>query len=93
MHLLIISRSVSVVWIRGCRKYVTRMLSDLLQNLLLDVLMNMAKGVKLKVGGGADAKGRNGRHSYVRRSGEVVGIIKLVKLWHAIGHSVRETLI
>jgi hypothetical protein len=45
------------------------------------------------VGGGADVKRRNGRHSYVRRSGEIVGIIKLVKLWHVIGHSVREILI
>lgn len=52
------------------------------------VLMRMGKAVKLDVGGGADACGRNTEESYVKRAREMRGIIKLVLLWHAIGHTV-----
>jgi hypothetical protein len=47
----------------------------------------MSKEVKLQVGGGADGTGRNCAKSYLKRKNEVAGIIKLVKLWHAIGHT------
>lgn len=51
--------------------------------------MKMGKVVKLELGGGADASGRNTKASYRTRPGELTGIIKLVMLWHAIGHPVR----
>jgi hypothetical protein len=50
--------------------------------------MQMGQNVKLAIGG-ADLNGRNAAESYIKREGELVGCIKLVKLWHAIGHSVR----
>ena len=59
---------------------------------MYDNLMTMAKGVNLKLGGGADAAGRDNCDSYVKRPGEVVGIIKLVKMWHAIGNTVSYFL-
>lgn len=49
----------------------------------------MGRVVKLELGGGADCSGRNTKESYCTRPGELTGIIKLVMLWHAIGHSVR----
>lgn len=49
--------------------------------------MKMGRNVKLSIGG-ADMNGRNAAESYVEREGELVGCIKLVKLWHAIGHTV-----
>jgi hypothetical protein len=55
---------------------------------MFDVLMTMGKAVKLQTGGGADQNGRNTLESYVVRGGELAGIIKLVTVWHAIGHSV-----
>lgn len=48
----------------------------------------MGETVKLTIDG-ADLNGRNSADSYVVREGELVGCIKLVKLWHAIGHTVR----
>jgi hypothetical protein len=51
--------------------------------------MQMGRNVKLTIGG-ADLNGRNAADSYVDREGELVGCIKLVKLWHAIGHTVRN---
>lgn len=48
----------------------------------------MGKHVKLELGGGADRSGRNAKKSYRIRRGELSGIIKLVLLWHAIGHPV-----
>lgn len=48
----------------------------------------MAQGVKLQVGGGADGSGRNAHDFYVVQKNEVRGIIKLVNVWHAIGHRV-----
>lgn len=51
--------------------------------------MKMGKVVKLELGGGADGSGRNTKESYRTRPGELSGIIKLVMLWHAIGHPVR----
>lgn len=50
--------------------------------------MQMGRNVKLTIGG-ADLNGRNAPDSYMKRKGELVGCIKLVKLWHAIGHTVR----
>lgn len=50
--------------------------------------MTMGCTVKLEIGGGADGLGRNTQDSYVIRKGEISGIIKLVLLWHPIGHSV-----
>jgi len=47
----------------------------------------MGRNVKLAISG-ADLNGRNSAESYVDREGELVGCIKLVKLWHAIGHTV-----
>jgi hypothetical protein len=55
---------------------------------MFDVLMTMGNAVKLQRGGGADQSGRNSCESYVIREGELAGIIKLVTVWHAIGHSV-----
>jgi hypothetical protein len=55
---------------------------------LSQVLMQMGLNVNLTIGG-ADLNGRNAADSYVNRKGELVGCIKLVKLWHAIGHTVR----
>ena len=52
------------------------------------MLMQMGRNVTLTIGG-ADKKGRNAAESYVKREGELVGCIKLVKIWHAIGHTVR----
>lgn len=49
--------------------------------------MKMGQNVKLTISG-ADTSGRNAPESYVERDGELVGCIKLVKLWHAIGHTV-----
>jgi len=54
--------------------------------------MKMGQNVKLTISG-ADLKGRNTAQSYVQRDGELVGCIKLVKLWHAIGHTVRLAVI
>lgn len=54
--------------------------------------MKMGQNVKLTISG-ADLKGRNAAQSYVQRDGELVGCIKLVKLWHAIGHTVRLAVI
>lgn len=51
------------------------------------MLMQMGHNVKLNISG-ADINGRNAAKSYVERDGELVGCIKLVKLWHAIGHTV-----
>ena len=59
-----------------------------LQERLFQVLMHMGRNVNLTIGG-ADLNGRNTAESYVEREGELVGCIKLVKLWHAIGHTVR----
>lgn len=59
-----------------------------IQERLFQVLMQMGKSVKLTISG-ADLNGRNAAESYVEREGELVGCIKLVKLWHAIGHTVR----
>lgn len=59
---------------------------------LFDVLMRMGRNVKLSISG-ADLKGRNAVESYVQRDNELVGCIKLVKLWHAIGHTVRLVVI
>lgn len=56
------------------------------------MLMKMGQNVKLTISG-ADLKGRNAAQSYVQRDGELVGCIKLVKLWHAIGHTVRLAVI
>lgn len=50
--------------------------------------MRLGKNVRLELGGGADGSGRNAKASYRVRRGELAGIIKLVVLWHAIGHSV-----
>lgn len=50
--------------------------------------MEMGKLVKLELGGGADGSRRNAKASYRIRKGELSGIIKLVMLWHAIGHPV-----
>jgi len=58
------------------------------QDRLFHVLMRMGQNVKLTISG-ADLGGRNAAESYVKREGELVGCIKLVKLWHAIGHTVR----
>jgi hypothetical protein len=58
------------------------------QDRLFRVLMQMGQNVKLTIGG-ADLSGRNAPESYVERDGELVGCIKLVKLWHGIGHTVR----
>ena len=60
-----------------------------IQERLFQVLMQMGKSVKLTISG-ADLNGRNAVESYVEREGELVGCIKLVKLWHAIGHTVRH---
>ena len=57
------------------------------QERLFHVLMQMGRNVKLAISG-ADLMGRNAAESYVERDGELVGCIKLVKLWHAIGHTV-----
>lgn len=54
-----------------------------------DVLMKMGRCVKLELGGGADGSGRNTKKSYRIRRHELSGILKLVLLWHAIGHPVR----
>jgi hypothetical protein len=50
--------------------------------------MTFGAVVKLKTGGGADSNGRNCENSYIKREGELSGLIKLVLLWHAIGHPV-----
>ena len=57
------------------------------QERLFQVLMQMGRNVKLTISG-ADLNGRNSIESYLERDGELVGCIKLVKLWHAIGHTV-----
>ena len=56
------------------------------------MLMQMGRKVILKIGG-ADLNGRNAAESYVDRKGEIVGCIKLVKYWHAIGHTVSIVVI
>lgn len=56
------------------------------------MLMHMGQNVNLTIGG-ADLNGRNAAQSYVEREGELKGCIKLVKLWHAIGHTVRIVII
>jgi hypothetical protein len=55
------------------------------------MLMVLGNTVHLEVGGGADASGRNAA-SYVHCEGELSGIIKLVLLWHAIGHTVSQII-
>jgi hypothetical protein len=49
--------------------------------------MRMGSSVKLTISG-ADLNGRNVADSYLEREGELKGCIKLVKIWHAIGHTV-----
>ena len=56
------------------------------------MLMHMGHNVKLSISG-ADLNSRNAAESYVERDGELVGCIKLVKLWHAIGHTVCLSII
>jgi hypothetical protein len=75
-----------------CIVYSSPMTQTSLQERLFQVLMQMGKNVKLTIGG-ADLNGRNNAQSYVKRKGELVGCIKLVKLWHAIGHTVRIVVI
>ena len=67
---------------------VSSLLMISIQKCLFQVLMQMGQNVKLTIGG-ADINGWNTTDSYVNREGELVGCIKLVKLWHAIGHTVR----
>lgn len=62
------------------------------QKRLFGVLMKMGSNVKLMIGG-ADLNGRNAADSYVERKGELMGCIKLVKMWHAIGQTVRLVVI
>jgi hypothetical protein len=50
--------------------------------------MTFGGAVKLHIGKGADAKGRNSKESYVQHEGQLSGLIKLVLMWHAIGHPV-----
>ncbi|TFK64804.1 hypothetical protein BDN72DRAFT_774126 [Pluteus cervinus] len=55
------------------------------------VLWDALEHVKLDTGG-ADAKGRNSASSYVAENDEKVGCLKLVKVWHAIGHTVSDSV-
>jgi hypothetical protein len=41
----------------------------------------------------ADMHGRDQSASYIHKSGELCGIIKLVTGWHAIGHRVRTVVL
>lgn len=50
--------------------------------------MFFSKIARIKVTAGADASGRNAASSYVRKDGQVCGIVKLVTGWHPIGHTV-----
>jgi len=54
------------------------------------MLMVLSNTVCLELGGGADASSCNTASSYVHHEGELSGIIKLVLLWHAIGHKVSQ---
>ena len=54
--------------------------------------MQMGQNVKLTISG-ADIGCCNAPKSYVQRDGELVGCIKLVKLWHAIGHTVSSFMV
>lgn len=56
------------------------------------MLMQMGQNLKLTISG-ADLRGRNAPESYVKRDGELMGCIKLVKLWHGIGHTVRPKVL
>jgi len=58
---------------------------------LFHVLMHMGQIVKLSIG--TDLKGQNVVASYVQHDDEFVGCIKLIKLWHAIGHTVHLVVI
>jgi hypothetical protein len=55
---------------------------------MFSTLLIFGSAVNLKTGGGADGNGRNSAKSYIKRKGELLGLIKLVLLWHAIGHPV-----
>ena len=52
----------------------------------------MGRSAKLKISS-VDLRGRNAAKSYVKQDGELVGCIKLVRLWHAIGHTVRPMVL
>jgi hypothetical protein len=56
-----------------------------------DKLVEFAKsnGVT-QPGTGADRSGRNKAEGYIRRQNEIVGMVKLVRAWHAIGKTVRQ---
>ncbi|KAJ7499113.1 hypothetical protein FB451DRAFT_1161681 [Mycena latifolia] len=57
--------------------------------LLLDTLVDFAEtglGGKLPKSPGADKQGRDAASSYKDVLGQIAGLFKLVKAWHAIGH-------
>jgi hypothetical protein len=55
---------------------------------LFQAVQEFGEAVKPTFGGSADKKKRDKAASYVRRKGELSGIIKLVTGWHGIGHTV-----
>jgi len=59
---------------------------------LFHVLMCMGRNIKLSISS-IDLKGQNAVESYVQHNNELVGCIKLIKLWHAIGHTVHLVVI
>ncbi|KAJ7710373.1 hypothetical protein B0H17DRAFT_1190125 [Mycena rosella] len=59
-----------------------------LDAILLSELVNFGEllGIKLPKTGGADGEGRSNVKSYKDIAGQIAGLFKLVKAWHAIGH-------
>lgn len=54
-----------------------------------DVLA-FAKDVKMRVGGGADGKGRNSKDAFIERDGQVMGSYQLAQFWQPVGRTVSS---
>lgn len=68
-----------------------RMLAYLIcQGSDLQNLLKYGASVKLKVGGGADATGRNSGKSFRFQKAQLTGVVTLARAWHCIGGTVRR---
>lgn len=56
----------------------------------LQNLLKYGASVKLKVGGGADATGRNLGKSFRFQTAQLTGVVTLARAWHCIGGTVRR---
>lgn len=59
-----------------------------MQEALYQSVMQFGMAVPLKMGKGADKKGRDQEESYHVVEGQLAGNVKLVSAWHAVGQQV-----